>query len=265
MPTWPSRMQPRKAPCSVRGPRCAMTAEAAPALSPNNATWRVRQELKNQGIRNPDGTELTPADRVPGARRHASRRAHRLRRGRHLSSRTDVPIPPADTDPRRHHRGYGPADHIACRGLEPGLRPHAWHQHPEVCFADRSHQRSGRDRQAASSLTTPTRRGTTRSPCKDTSTPDPFDTVKLRFEQGVTIAYRLVVGNSGVQSLSSVTVIDSTGGTGCSFPGTFAVGYTQQCDYVRTAPNVVGGPNTQDYVNVGHDRFSRSPARPRPV
>jgi hypothetical protein len=89
-----------------------------------------------------------------------------------------------------------------------------------------------------------------RSPCLDSSTPDPADTLTLRFEQGTTIAYRLRVGNSGTTTLSGVTVDDSQGPIGCGFPTLMPVRYVQVCDYTRTAPDVGGSAVAEDFVNI---------------
>ena len=53
------------------------------------------------------------------------------------------------------------------------------------------------------------------------------------------------------QTLSGVTVTDSKGATGCAVPSTMAVGYSQVCNYNRTAPNVSGSGTSADYVNIG--------------
>jgi hypothetical protein len=93
-----------------------------------------------------------------------------------------------------------------------------------------------------------------RSPCHNTTTSDPADTISATFESGVQIQYKATVGNSGAQPLTGVTVVDSTGGTGCSFPTTWAVGYTNAglggCIYTRTAPNVPNGQTQLSYANV---------------
>lgn len=93
-----------------------------------------------------------------------------------------------------------------------------------------------------------------RSPCHDTSTTDPADTLYATFESGVAIQYKVSVGNSGGQPLTGVTVVDSKGATGCTFPTSWAVGYSNQpspgCTYTRTAPNVPGGQPSVDYANV---------------
>ena len=88
-----------------------------------------------------------------------------------------------------------------------------------------------------------------RSPCVNTVSPDPSDVLYVTFEQGQTIGYKLTVANTGAQSLSGVTIVDSTGSTGCSFPSTMAVGASQVCNYTRTAPVVPGAPLTMDYTN----------------
>ena len=75
-----------------------------------------------------------------------------------------------------------------------------------------------------------------RSPCLDSSTPDPIDKLSLSFEEGTSITYKLTVGNSGVQALTGVTVSDSRGSTGCAFPSTFVVGKSVTCTYVRRRP-----------------------------
>ena len=70
----------------------------------------------------------------------------------------------------------------------------------------------------------------------------------------MSIQYKVTVGNSGGQPLTGVTVVDSTGATGCTFPTTWVVGYSNQpspgCTYNRTAPNVPNGQPTVNYPNV---------------
>ena len=91
-----------------------------------------------------------------------------------------------------------------------------------------------------------------RSPCHNTTSPDPADTISATFESGVSIQYKLTVGNSGAQPLTGVTVVDSTGATGCAFTTTWAVGYSNSpgCTYNRTAPNVPTGQTQISYANV---------------
>ena len=216
---------------------------------PNNVTWRVRNELLEQGIRNPDGTQLTPAIAclTPAGTARGSVRdcvegdtyqvglvypfqlltpilgsiVGDLNLG--TTSRAVVfnlafdPTPGASIQKLVSPTGATNGAEVIAKCLEPD------------------------DTDAA---------GYYRSPCRDTSTADPIDVLTLTFEQGTTVRYRLRIGNSGAQSLSGVTVVDSTGGTGCSFPSTMGVGYTQVCDYTRTAPNVSGAGNTQNYDNV---------------
>ena len=81
---------------------------------------------------------------------------------------------------------------------------------------------------------------------------DPADTISATFESGVSIQYKLTVGNSGAQPLTGVTVADSTGATGCAFTSTWAVGYANSpgCTYNRTAPNVPTGQTQISYANV---------------
>ena len=90
-----------------------------------------------------------------------------------------------------------------------------------------------------------------RSPClNETTTNDQNDTLKVTFESGVTINYRITISNSGAQTLTGVTVIDSQGSTGCLFPATIAVGATPTvCNYARTAPTPSGAAITMDYTN----------------
>ena len=90
-----------------------------------------------------------------------------------------------------------------------------------------------------------------RSPCLDTSTAnDPLDKLTLHFEQGTSIAYKITVRNTGAQGLTSVSVVDSRGSTGCLFPSQLATGATAQpCTYTRTAPTVTGVADTMDYDN----------------
>ena len=94
-----------------------------------------------------------------------------------------------------------------------------------------------------------------RSPCHDTlDAGSGGHDLTPTFESGVSIQYKVTVGNSGGQTLTGVTVVDSTGATGCTFPTTWNVGYTNQptpgCTYNRTAPNVPVGQSSIDYPNV---------------
>ena len=89
-----------------------------------------------------------------------------------------------------------------------------------------------------------------RSPCLDTSTPDPLDKLSLHFDEGSTITYKITLANSGAQNLTGITVADSRGSTGCLFPTTLGPGGSSNpCTYTRTAPTVTGVSDSMDYDN----------------
>ncbi len=232
-----------------RQPLCD-DASAPGCSDPNNVRWRVRNELYEQGIRDASGNELVPtieclgpggAPRVPlktctEGDTYSVSLVYEYRPltpvigsivgNLNLTSTSQAvvlnlafdPTPGASIQKFVSPIGATNGGEVIGRCLEP-------------------------DDQDAN--------GFYRSPCLDSSTSDPSDRVQLRFEQGTTIAYRLRVGNSGGQTLTSATVSDSKGSTGCSFPSSMPVGYVQICNYTRVAPNVTGSGVSQDYINVG--------------
>ena len=182
-------------------------ASGGACADPNNVTWRVRTELRAQGIRNPDGTELTPTVTcltpagVPRGNLRDCASGDTYEVGLVYEFRLLTPIlgsiigdldlgtasravvlnlafdPTPGTSIQKYVSPVGAVNEadIIAKCLEPD------------------------DTDAA---------GFYRSPCLDSSTPDPIDTVTAKFEQGVTVTYRLVVGNSGVTPLTGVTVVD---------------------------------------------------------
>jgi hypothetical protein len=91
-----------------------------------------------------------------------------------------------------------------------------------------------------------------RSPCLDSSTPDPIDKLHLLFETGDQIRYKITVGNNGGQTLTGLTVVDSLGwpGSCATPPSSLAAGAPDYaCVYQRTAPVVTGGGPSMDLVN----------------
>lgn len=231
-----------------RAPLCD-DSSAGTCSDPNNVVWRVRAELREQGIRNPDSSELTPAVACldasgtprPLLRDCIEGDTYQVQVSYPFKLLTPIlgalvgdinlvsasravvlnlafdPTPGASIQKLVSPTGAVNASEIIAKCTEPD------------------------DNDAA---------GYYRSPCRDTSTADPIDVLTLRFEQGATINYRVRLGNSGVQTLSGVTFADSRGATGCVVPGTMVVGYSQICDYTRTAPNVSGADNSQGYDNV---------------
>ncbi len=207
------------------GSRAPVCDDAAPGTcaDPNNVVWRVRGELKQQGVRNPDGTELTPAIAclAPNGTPRVDlttclegdtyqvavvypfklltpilgniigdRNLQAVSRAVVLNLAFD-PTPGASIQKLVSPAGATNGSEIVAKCLEPN------------------------DFDSA---------GFYRSPCLDSSTADPIDKLSLNFEEGTPITYKLTVGNSGVQNLTGVTVSDSRGATGCTFPTTFVVG-----------------------------------------
>jgi Flp pilus assembly protein TadG len=214
---------------------------------PNNVTWRVRNELRDQGIRNPDGTELTPAIACLNGSTPRANLADCLEGDTYQVSLTYPfrPLTPMLTS-IVGNIDLTSASRAVVLNLAFDPTPGASIQKyvsptGAVNAADVIAKCLEPDENDAS--------GFYFSPCLDSSTADPTDKLTLRFEQGATISYRLYLGNSGVQSLSGVTVVDSRGNHGCTIPGTFGIGYSQVCNYSRTAPNVTGAGTTMDYDN----------------
>lgn len=223
-------------------------ASSGTCSDPNNVHWRVRAELREQGIRNPDGSELTPTVTCldPGGTARGNLRD--CAEGDTYQVRLSYPfrlLTPmlgdiiGDLDLVSTSRAVVlnlAFDPTPGASIQKFVSPVGAVNEAEIISSCLEPD----DTDAA---------GYYRSPCKNTLTPDPIDTLTVRFEQGVTMRYRVRLGNSGVQSLSGVTFSDSRGATGCSVPSTMAVGYSQTCDYTRVAPNVTGAGNSQDYDN----------------
>jgi uncharacterized repeat protein (TIGR01451 family) len=217
---------------------------------PNNVVWHVQNELKNQGIRNPDGSQLVPTiaciDAATGTPRadlddctegdtYRVSVVHQFRLltpilgqiigNLNLTSTANAvvlnlafdPTPGASIQKLVSPTGATNAADIVAKCLEPN-------DHDSAGFY--------------------------RNPCLDSSTTDPLDKLKLHFETGTVITYKLTIANSGGQPLSSVTVVDSLGSTGCTFPTSMGVGGSPTpCTYTRTAPTVPGAAITMDYAN----------------
>ena len=86
----------------ARAPLCDDTSPGS-CTDPNNVVWRVQNELKDQGIRNPDGTQLVPTAYLhPGqpARSHPVCRLAKLQGGRPLPGPGRLPVQAPDADPR---------------------------------------------------------------------------------------------------------------------------------------------------------------------
>lgn len=231
----------------ARKPLCD-DAGTAGCADPGNVVWRVRSELREQGIRNVNGTEVTPvvACLAPGGAARANLQ---------------------DCD-------EGDTYQVAVSYQFRFLTPIVGSMFGDMTLASTARSvvlnlafdpTPGASVQKFVLPTTATNaieitskclepddldaNGYYRSPCRDSSTPTPGDVIALRFEQGATINYRLRVANIGAQTLTGVTVVDSRGATGCSFPATMGVGFAQVCDYSRTAPNVTGSAPTMDFDN----------------
>jgi hypothetical protein len=236
----------------ARAPLCTDDASAG-CGDPRNVQWRVRNELEN--LRNPDGTQLTPAiaclDQSSGAPRLnmtdcAAGDTYQVTLtypfkfltpilGDILGGKLDLK---ADSSAVVLNLAFDPTPGASVQKL--------------VGVANAVNGAT-----IVSNCQEPDEfdsAGYYRSPCHNTTTPDPADTISATFESGVSIQYKATVGNSGGQPLTGVTVVDSTGATGCTFPTTWAVGYSNQpspgCTYTRTAPNVPNGQSQLSYPNV---------------
>jgi hypothetical protein len=226
----------------ARNPDCA-TAAGPGCADPNNVVWRVRTELRDQGIRTPGGAELTPTTAcVSGGGGGGCGAGDMYEVGLTYPFRLITPILGSMVGDINLRATARAAVLNVVNESSPGLSiqkfvlPTTASNGIEVI----SKCREPDDVDAA---------GYYRSPCRDSSTADPGDVLTLRFEQGVTISYRIRIGNIGDEPLSGVTVVDSRGSPGCSWPGSLSVGASMTCDYRRTAPNVTGSRETIDYEN----------------
>jgi hypothetical protein len=221
----------------------------------NNVTWRVRSELAGQGIRNPDGTELTPGVAC-------------------IAGGTPVPVSDCesgdvyevsltypfrlltpilgsiigDLDLATSARAalLNDAAAVAPNPTLPGL---SVDKYVSTAGADNGAEIQTKCQQGQDILGG----GYFRSPCYDSSTTEPNDFLSLRFESGVDISYRIVVRNSGGVNLTGVTVSDSQGALpgSCFASTTIAVGASLPvCTYTRVAPAVSGSDLTAPLENV---------------
>jgi len=89
-----------------------------------------------------------------------------------------------------------------------------------------------------------------RSPCLDTTGVTVGLTIKLKFQEGDTINYKIIVRNNGGTNVTSVTMTDSLGWSCPTPPTSMPVGGAPfVCSYSRTAPAPSGGVSG-DYVNM---------------
>ena len=244
-----------------RAPLCD-DATVGTCADPNNVVWRVQNELKEQGIRQPNGAALVPTIQcqtpsgVPrgNLRDCAEGDLYQVQviypfklltpiLGGILgdlnltsTSRAVVlnlafdPTPGASVNKYVSPTGAVNAADVSAKCLEP----------------DDS-----------------TAGGFYRSPCRDSSTPEPNDFITLRFEEATPIGFRIIVSNTGAQSLTGVTVTDTKGGTGCAFGSSLGVGASfSPCDYTRIAPVVAGSAISMNYDNSAIvDSAQTEPAR----
>ncbi len=236
----------------ARAPLCTDDTSAG-CGNPRNVEWRVRNELEN--LKNPDGTDLTPTveclDQVSGAP-HANMTdcaagdTYQVTLsypfkfltpilGDVLGGTLDLN---ADSSSVVLNLAFDPTPGASVQKLVNVANAVNGTAIVSNCLEPDEFDSAG----------------FYRSPCHNTTTPDPADTISATFESGVSIQYKVTVGNSGGQPLTGVTVVDSTGATGCTFPTTWAVGYSNQpspgCTYNRTAPNVPNGQSQVSYANV---------------
>ena len=232
----------------ARAPLCD-DASGAGCGNPNNVLWRVRNELG--GLRNPDGTELTPSVQcidpsgVPRGNLRDCAAGDTYAVGLSYQFRLVTPIlgslvgdfinlrstatavvlnlafdPSPGSGPQKLVSPVGAVNEsdITTKCLEPD------------------------DSDAA---------GFYRSPCQDSSTATLGDVLYVQFETGDPIAYKVTVRNTGAVSLSGLTISDSLGWpASCpARPTSLAVGGQYICEYQRTAPTVPGVDPEFDYVN----------------
>jgi hypothetical protein len=231
-----------------RSPLCD-DASAPGCADPNNVRWRVQSELREQGIRDTSGNELVPTIQCLGPGGVVRTDLRTCTEGDTYSVSLIYPYRPLTPiiGSIVGDLNLGSTSQAVVLNLGFDPTPGASVQK----FVSPNGSLNASD--IASKCLEPDdtdANGFYRSPCLDSSTPDPADRIHVRFEQDSTIAYRLLIGNSGGQALTGVTVTDSRGSTGCGVPSTMGVGYTQVCNYTRVAPNVTGSGNSQDYVNV---------------
>jgi uncharacterized repeat protein (TIGR01451 family) len=214
--------------------------------NPNNVVWHVQNELVDQGVRAPNGAELTPTIQCTttgGAAKALTACAEgdvyvvgltypfelltpilgsvvgdlelrSVSRAGVLNSGSDRP-PGASVQKFVAARDAINESEIVAKCLE-----------PDESDAD----------------------GYYRSPCQDSTTADPSDRLTLRFEEGTTIRYKITIANTGTVNLTGIDVDDSRSSTG-PWPSSLAVGSSRSDEYTRRAPDVSGSSNDMDYVN----------------
>ncbi len=230
-----------------RAPLCDASTGGA-CTDPNNVTWHVQQELQN--LRMPDGTTPVPTVQCLDASNGAPRTALKdCAEGDTYAVGVQVPfkmLTPVLGSLIGNLQIASTSRAVVLNlafDPSPGLSVQKFVQPTGAINASAITSKclDPNDRDAA---------GYYRSPCLDLSTPDPTDKLWVHFEQGDTIAYKIALRNTGAQNLSGITVVDSRGSTGCSFPTSLAAGSSAfTCTYTRTAPTVSGVPDSMDYAN----------------
>ena len=220
----------------------------------NNVLWRVRSELDGQGIRNPDGSELTPtvaclsgttpinvADCESGDVYQVSL-TYEFRLLTPILGNIigDLDLGTSSSAVVLNAAApVGPNPNIPGISIDKFVSTTQAVNGPEV----QSKCLDGQDINGT---------GYYRSPCHDSSTVEPNDFLMLRFEEGATISYRIVVRNTGTQPLSGVTVSDSQGSLSpCTFSSTIGPSASLPvCNYTRVAPGVPGAGLSMPHDNV---------------
>ncbi len=231
-----------------RAPLCD-DAAAFGCADPNNVRWRVQAELREQGVRDLSGNELVPTIQCVAAAGGARGDLRTCTEGDTYSvslTYTYRPLTPIigsivgdlDLSSTAHavvlNLSFDPTPGVSIQKYVSPIGATNGSEVISKCLEPDDTDANG----------------FYRSPCLDSSTPDATDTIKLRFEQGTPIAYRLRVANSGEIVLNAVTLEDSQGSTGCAIPATLAIGFVQECSYTRQAPDVTGSATSEDYINV---------------
>ena len=198
-----------------RAPLCDAPG-AGGCTDPNNVTWHVQNDLQN--LRNPDGTKLVPAVQCldPGGTARAALKD--CAEGDTYAVRRRLLVPAPDADPRPTSPGTcGSASTSSAVVLNQAFDPTPGLSAQKLVLPTGATNATA----ITSNCLEPDdhdAQGYYRSPCLDTSTPDPLDKLSLHFDEGSTITYKITLANSGAQNLTGITVTDSRGSTGCLFP-----------------------------------------------
>jgi uncharacterized repeat protein (TIGR01451 family) len=224
-------------------------SSAVGCTDPNNVVWRVQNELS--GIRNPNGTAITPTSEcVIGGTNTVRSNVKDCVEGD--TYRVTVVYPFRLITPILGNLfGSGPTLRSQAVAVVTNqavdLSPGVSVEKLVLASTARNGQQIADDCLEPDDQPSP---GYYRSSCRNTN--DNNNPIFLEYETDDTITYKVTVTNSGAKRLTGVTMVDSQGWpSSCGpRPSVLNVGASYTCTYIRKAPSPPAGNNSSQFINV---------------